>query len=83
MGGKYPLTDLNLRTYADASFADDPLTRYSTGGHVIFIAGGPVLWKSKKQTFVTLSSTEAEFTNLTPVALSAQWVVQILKEYSY
>ena len=72
--------DLRLRTYADASHADHLLTRHSTGGHVVFLAGGPVLWKSKRQTFVTLSSTEAEFTNLTPAALSTQWVAQILRE---
>jgi hypothetical protein len=81
LGGKLPITNLKLRAFADASFADDLLTRYSTGAHVVFIAGGPVLWKTKKQTFVAASTTEAEFTNLSPAGQSAQWVARILAEY--
>lgn len=80
-GDSITIDDLRLHTFADASFADDLLTRYSTGGHVVFLAGGPIVWKSKKQTFTAISSTEAEFTNLTPAAQAAQWVWEILKEY--
>jgi hypothetical protein len=55
-GGKdYNLGDLKLTAYADAAFADGPLTRYSTGGHVVTLAGGPVFWKSKRQTVMTTS----------------------------
>ena len=46
----------------------------------MFVAGGPVYWKTKKQTFVALSTTEAEYTNLTPAGLSGKWVAQILAE---
>ena len=81
LGGKYNLHDLGPLAYADASYADDLATRYSTGGHVVFFAGGPVFWKTKKQTFVALSTTEAEFCNLTPAAKSAQWVAEIVKEF--
>jgi hypothetical protein len=80
LGSKLPLNDMKLLGYADASWADDPVYRYSTGGHVIFVAGGPVLWKSKKQSFVALSTTEAEFANLTPTAYSLQWVAKILED---
>ena len=47
---------------------------------MVFVAGAPVVWKTKKQTFVALSTTEAEFANLTPAALSAKWVARILEE---
>ena len=70
-GSDYIDSDLKLITYADVSHADHLLTRHSTRGHIVFLASGPVLWKSKRQTFVTLSSTKAEFTNLTPVILSS------------
>lgn len=50
-----------LRAYTDSSFADDPDTRKSTSGYVIFYNGGPVTWCSRKQSIVALSSTEAEF----------------------
>ena len=41
-----------------------------------------MIWKSKKQTFVALSTTEAEFANQTPTAYSLQWVSKILEDCS-
>lgn len=80
-GGKMnPTSDLHLRAYGDASFASDLITRASVGGHVVMINDCPVVWKSKKQVLVTLSSTEAEFINLTPTALSLLWVANIMKD---
>src|SRR5204863_8579994 len=38
---------------------------------------------SKCQTLVTLSSTEAEFINLTPTALSLMWIASLLQEAGY
>ena len=66
------MNDLKLQTYIDTSFADDLLIRYLTGAYVVFLVDSPVFWKSKRQTFVTLSTIEAEFTNLTPAALLSQ-----------
>jgi hypothetical protein len=82
-GGKLPLNNLGLLGYADAAFADDVKTRHSTGGHVIFLADGPVFWKTKKQSVVALSTTEAEFMNLTPAGLSLKWINNILTEMGY
>jgi hypothetical protein len=79
-GGHLNVDDLKLITFADASWADQQPSRHSTGGHVVFVAGGPVLWKTKKQTFVALSTTEAEFTNLTPAGQSTLWVAKILED---
>lgn len=50
-----------LVAYSDADYAGDLKTRRSTTGYIIFYAGGPVAWCSKKQPIVALSSTEAEF----------------------
>ncbi|OXV06724.1 hypothetical protein Egran_05509, partial [Elaphomyces granulatus] len=80
LGGKFDPYDVSLRVYADASFADDLATRASTAGHVVFIGDGPIFWKSKRQTIVTTSTTEAEFINLTPAGLSALWVANLLSE---
>ena len=63
---KYILKNLNLYIYRDASFTDDLITRMSIGNHIAFLAGCPVIWKSKKQTIVTLSTIEIEFINLIP-----------------
>lgn len=75
--------DLVPHVFADASWADCMPSRHSTGGHIVFVAGGPVHWKTKKQTFVALSTTEAEFANLTPAGQSAIWVANILNECGY
>jgi hypothetical protein len=80
-GGHLPIDRLGLYCYADAAFADDLRTRYSTGGYVVFLAGGPVFWKSKKQGLVVTSSTEAEFCNLTPATKALQWIAGLLKEH--
>ena len=39
---------------------------------------GPVIWKSKKQPFVTLSTAEAEFINLTPAGQALIWIDRLL-----
>ena len=66
------IDDLGLYCYADTAFADCILTRYSTRGHIVFLAGGPVFWKSKKQGIMTTSSSKAEFINLTLAAKSLE-----------
>ncbi len=76
-------TNLHLRAYGDASFATDLITRASVGGHIVMINDCPITWKAKKQRLVTLSSTEAEFINLTPTALSLLWVATKLKDAGY
>ncbi len=82
-GGKIDPRDLHLRAFGDASFASDLMTRASVGGHVVLINNCPVVWKARKQVLVTLSSTEAEFINLTPTAMSLLWVATVLKDMGY
>ena len=70
-----------LYCYADAAYADNLLSRRSTAGYIVFLGGGLVLWKSKKQTMVTLSTLEAEFINLTPAGLALLWINNMLTEF--
>jgi hypothetical protein len=42
--------------------------------------GGPIYWKSGRQSIVTLSSTEAEFVSLTVAAKEAAAISRLLKE---
>src|SRR6266566_3679348 len=74
---------LNLYIYGDVSFVDDLLTKVSIEGHIVFLMGCPIIWKSKKQTIVTISTTEAEFINLTPTTLNIKWIVQICVKTGY
>ena len=59
------IDDLRLYCYVDTAFTDCILTRYSTRGYIVFLAGGLVFWKLKKQGIMTTSLSKAEFINLT------------------
>jgi hypothetical protein len=61
---------------AGMSFVPYAATRW-----FITLAGGPVFWKTKKQTVMTSSSTEAEFINLTPAGISLKWFNGMLAEF--
>jgi len=56
---KYDLTE--LVAFADAAYATDTKTRRSVSGYVIVYGGAAIAYKSKLQSTVTTSSTEAEF----------------------
>ena len=47
--------------YVDSSYADDFDTRRSTSGFLMMYNDAPVIWKSRLQSMVTHSTTEAEF----------------------
>ena len=51
-------------SYADSDFATDVDTRRSTSGWVVFMNGGPISWRVKRQATVALSTTEAELYSL-------------------
>jgi hypothetical protein len=61
MGGRPIEEALRLCGYMDSSWADCPLTRRSTGGTCMRLAGGPICWKGKLWPTVAHSSTEAEY----------------------
>ena len=61
-----------LTAYVDSDHAGDLDYGYSTAGVVLYFAGGPVEWTSKKQTVVAISTVEAEY-----VALSKGCVMVI------
>jgi hypothetical protein len=66
----------------DASYADDPETRYSSQGYIILMFGGPVVWKASRQTTVTTSTTEAELLALTTTAKEAMALDRLMLEYT-
>jgi hypothetical protein len=71
------MDNLDLKAYCDAAFTDGLVSRYSTAEHVVFnVVGGPIYW-------MTLSTTEAEFINLTPTGCSLIWIKCLLQELGY
>ena len=64
-----PTGDLSMELYVDADFAglwssekpDDSMSVKSRTGFIIMIGGTPVVWSSKLQTEIALSTCEAEY----------------------
>jgi hypothetical protein len=66
--------------YADADWGGCLDTRRSTTGYVFKTYGGTVAWKSRRQTTVALSTTQAEVLALTDAARQAEWLRQLLDD---
>jgi hypothetical protein len=72
-----------LAGYVDAAHATDLITRRSTTGIVLMFCGGPLAYKSKIQSTVFTSSTEAEFLAAVDAAKIAKYLRSILAELGY
>ena len=56
--------------------------RKSTSGYVYTLASVAISWKSKKQTTVALSSTEAEYVVVALAAKECIWIKSMLEEFN-
>lgn len=63
-----------LEGYADADWGGDSSTRKSTSGYVFKIGNCTISWRSKRQSIVALSSTEAEYVALSHATQEAIWL---------
>ena len=67
--------------FVDANWgADQSLECKSTSGYVYFVFGGPVVWSSKRQTTVALSTCEAEYVAASEAVSHGMWILQFLQE---
>ena len=79
-----------LEVFVDADFAggfdkavaEDPASAYSRTGFVIKHAGCPIIWKSKLQTEIALSTTEAECIALSTALREVMPIMHFLREVS-
>jgi hypothetical protein len=69
-----------LMAYTDADWAGDKKSRRSQSGGVIIAAGGPILWLSKRQPIVTLSSAESELTALVAITKEVMWMRRVCSD---
>jgi hypothetical protein len=67
-----------LQGYSDSDYAADKLRRKSVSGCVFTLCGGAVVWFSKQQTSVALSTGEAEYTAAAQAAKEALWLRNLL-----
>lgn len=76
--GGCSIDELELWLHCDASWADDPQTRKTTAGHIIYVGDSPIKWLSKQQSLITLSTTEAEYVNMSTAGRDMMWVKKLL-----
>jgi hypothetical protein len=68
----------HMTVYTDSDWAGDKESRHSVSGYVMFLMGVPILWKSRSQKTISLSSSEAEYYALSEAAKEIKFIVQIL-----
>lgn len=66
--------------YADASWAADLNDRRSVSGMLFKLYGATTFWSTRKQSTVSLSSTEAECSALADAACEAVWIQKLFEE---
>ena len=69
--------------YCDADYASDSTSAKSTSGYIFYIAKGPIMWKSKLQSIIAQSTTEAEYIAINIAAKEAVYIKTLLKELGY
>ena len=65
-----------LKGYSDSDWAGDKENRKSVSGFVLFLCGALIMWRSKQQATVALSSAEAEFISVGELVKETVFVVQ-------
>jgi hypothetical protein len=76
---KYVPDRWDLTIYTDSDWAGDKDNRHSITGFAIFFLGVPIMWRSKAQKAIALSSTEAEYYAMSEAAKEIRFIVQILE----
>uniref|UniRef100_A0AAV1VCX2 Reverse transcriptase Ty1/copia-type domain-containing protein n=1 Tax=Peronospora matthiolae TaxID=2874970 RepID=A0AAV1VCX2_9STRA len=75
-----PSDKIDFRGYSDADWAGNHADRKSTSGYTFMLMGAPVSWGSKKQSSVSLSTSEAEYIALSLAIQEGKWVHRLLCE---
>jgi hypothetical protein len=79
LGLTFGTSSAGLVGYTDADGASQD-HRHTITGFAFLVDGGTVLWGSRKQELVTLSTAESEFVAATHAAKEAQWLRRFIGE---
>jgi len=66
----------------DSDFADCKDMCCSTKENIFVVAGGPVLWESKRQETVALSTVKAEYMSFSRAMTQALWISKTVQSGS-
>ena len=66
--------DLKIQAFSDSDWATCPVSRILVTSYCIFLGKSLISWKTKKQTTVSWSSTEAEYRALASLTYELQWL---------
>uniref|UniRef100_A0A2N9F2G9 Reverse transcriptase Ty1/copia-type domain-containing protein n=1 Tax=Fagus sylvatica TaxID=28930 RepID=A0A2N9F2G9_FAGSY len=70
----YQGSDLRLIGYSDADWGSDLDERKSTSGYAFFLNNGAIIWSSKKQPCIALSTMEAKYVACSAAIQEAVWL---------
>ncbi|GAV81601.1 hypothetical protein CFOL_v3_25055, partial [Cephalotus follicularis] len=73
-------SSLALHAFCDADWAGNPTDRRSTTGYCFFLGTSLISCRSKKQTVVSRSSTEAEYRALVDATSELLWICWLLQD---
>lgn len=68
-----------LKCNVDSDWGNDIVDRKSVTGYILKLFNCPVIWTSKKQQTVSISSTEAEYLAVSSVCQEILWIKQLLE----
>ena len=80
---RYTRGDESLRVYSDADWAAAVNKNHSTSGVLLMLGGGLVVFGSRKQKAVAMSSTEAEYIAANESTLDLMWLTDLLSELGH
>ena len=78
--GTMNLGSFSLKSYSDANWAGCIDDRKSTSGGAFFLGESLVSWISKKQTSISLSTTEVEYIAAAKCCTQVEWMKQTLQD---
>ena len=72
-----------LNAFSDSDFAGDLDQRKSTSGFLLHLANSPIIWFSRRQSVIALSTSEAEYIAASVGARDVIWAKRLLCELNF
>lgn len=72
--------DISIQAYCDSDYAGDTNDRKSTSGYILLFGKSPIVWSSKKQPIIALSTAEAEYISAAECCKEIKYVKTLISE---